>query len=205
MLASCTGGVSIMDERLELLDVKQVALFKELNALREALAQYTKGTYNRINPFNENLIDWKEKGKLVTGHTNNTIYESCTIVGDVEFGNDCWIGPFTLLDGSGGLTIGSGVTVAANAMIYTHDTLMYTLSEGKMPYEYKPAVIENYVFISTHAIVLKGSHIGHHSLIAANSVVSCKCPPYSILAGTPARIIGGVCVKSDGTVKLEYN
>jgi len=183
----------------------QAILYGELNALRESLTQHTKDAYNRINPFNENLVDWKEKGKLVTGQENNTIYESCTIIGDVKFGNNCWIGPFTMLDGGGGLSIGSGVTVAASAMIYTHDTLMHTLSEGKIPYEYKPVIIEDYVFIATHAIVLKGSHIGHHSLIAANSVVSGKSPPYSILAGSPARIIGCVCIESDGSVKLEYN
>lgn len=184
-------------------DVK--ALLQEITTLRDALNKYTKEHYNRINPFNENLIDWKEKGKAVSECDNTTIYESSTVIGDVIIGDNCWIGPFTILDGGGGLEIGDTVTISAGVMIYSHDTLKSTLSDGAMPYEYEKVVIENNCFIGSQAIILKGSFIGHHSLIAANSLVNGSIPPYSIMAGSPAKAIGKVHVKENGTVELDYH
>lgn len=196
--------VSRMDKRTDGLNNQTGNLFNEINALRNELDLYIKQTYNRINPLNENLIDWKERGHWISGHRNNTIYESSTIIGDVKMGDNCWIGPFTILDGGGGLVIGNGVTIAANAMIYTHDTIKSTLSEGKMPYDYAPVTVEDYCFIGTQAIILRGAHIGNHSLIAANALVSGEYPPYSIIAGSPSTIIGQVQVQSDGSITLEY-
>ena len=179
-------------------------LLSELGELREHLDQHTKQAYNRINPLGENLIDWKGKGKQISGHDNTTVYESCTIIGDVKLGDNCWVGPFTILDGGGGLTIGNRVTIAAGAMIYTHDTLKHTLSDGKAPYAYQPVIIEDNCFIGSQAIILKGSHIGHHSLIAANALVRGDVPPYSIVGGSPAKVIGRVQVRDDD-VHLVYH
>ena len=178
-------------------------LFSNINELRETLNKHTVSKYKRINPLNENLIDWKEKGRQVSGHDNNTIYESSTIMGDVEMGNNCWIGPFTILDGSGGLNIGDFVTVAAGSMVFTHDTYKYALTGGKSPYEYGSVMIGSNCFVGTHAIVLKGTNIGHHCLIQANSLVSGEFPPYSIIAGSPAVVIGKVRVDGEN-VSLEY-
>ena len=179
-------------------------LLQELAALRKRLDRHTKETYNRINPLAENLIDWREKGKQISGHDTTTVYESCTVIGDVKLGAHCWIGPFTILDGGGGLTIGNRVTVAAGAMIYTHDTIKHTLSDGKAPYSYGPVVIEDSCFIGSQAIILKGTTIGHHSLIAANALVTRDVPPYSIVGGSPAKVIGEVRVVG-GEVTLVYH
>lgn len=37
--------------------------------------------------------------------------------------------------------------------------------------------------------ILSGVHIGRHSIIAARAVVTKDVPPYSIVAGNPARIV----------------
>ena len=193
-----------MDKKVGNLESGEKHLFDEIHKLRDSLNVYTKQAYNRFNPMNENLIDWKEKGRAVSGHDNNTIYESSTIIGDVKMGNNCWIGPFTILDGGGGLIIGDFVTVAASAMIFTHDTYKYTLSGGTVPYEYKSVVIGSNCFIGTQATILKGVNIGHHSMISANSLITCDIPPYSIAAGSPAKIIGRVVV-SDDDIELVYD
>lgn len=52
-----------------------------------------------------------------------------------------------------------------------------------------PVVIENDVHIGMFCLIMPGTVIGHHSVIAAHSVVSRKIPPYSIVAGNPAEII----------------
>ena len=193
-----------MDKRYEQLSDEVKPLLKQLSQLKDELNQFTKQQYNRQNPFYENLIDWQEKGLEISGNRGTTVYESSTIIGDVKIGDGCWIGPFTMVDGSGGLTIGRCVTISSGAMIYSHDTLKYTLSDGKVPYEHKSVVIEDNCFIGTQAIILKGSHIGAHSLVAANSVVSGNIPPYSIVGGSPAKVIGEVVI-TDDDVKLIYH
>ena len=51
-------------------------------------------------------------------------------------------------------------------------------------------VIENDVWIGAHSVILGGVTIHNGAVVAANSVVNKDVPPYSIVAGTPAKVIG---------------
>ena len=53
-------------------------------------------------------------------------------------------------------------------------------------------MIEDDVWLGSHCLILKGVTIGHHSVIAAGSVVRNSVPPYSLVAGNPARRVGQV-------------
>ncbi len=50
-------------------------------------------------------------------------------------------------------------------------------------------VIGNDVWIGQNALILPGVHIGDGAIIGANSVVSRDVPPYTVVAGNPARLI----------------
>lgn len=50
-------------------------------------------------------------------------------------------------------------------------------------------VIEDGVWIGMRALIMPGIHIAEGALIAANSVVTKDVPPYSIVAGNPAKQI----------------
>lgn len=50
-------------------------------------------------------------------------------------------------------------------------------------------VIGDNVWVGTHAIILGGVTIGHDSVIGAASVVDIDVPPFSVVAGNPARVI----------------
>lgn len=50
-------------------------------------------------------------------------------------------------------------------------------------------VIGNDVWIGQNAVILPGVHIGDGAIIGANSVVASDVPPYTIVAGNPAREI----------------
>lgn len=52
-----------------------------------------------------------------------------------------------------------------------------------------PVYIGNNVWIGSRAIILKGVHIGDHSVIAAGSVVTSDIPPRSLAGGVPARVL----------------
>ena len=50
-------------------------------------------------------------------------------------------------------------------------------------------VLENDVWIGTHCVILSGAYISTGAVVAANSVISGFVPPYSIVAGSPAKVI----------------
>lgn len=52
-----------------------------------------------------------------------------------------------------------------------------------------PTIIGKSCFIGTGVKVMSGVHIGEHSVIGANAVVTHDIPPYSVAAGIPARVI----------------
>ena len=52
-----------------------------------------------------------------------------------------------------------------------------------------PIVIDDYVFVGARSIILKGVHIGKHSIIAAGSVVNRDIPADCIAGGNPCKVI----------------
>lgn len=50
--------------------------------------------------------------------------------------------------------------------------------------------VDDDVWIGTNAIVLQNVHIGAHAIVGAGAVVTKDVPPYAIVGGVPAKIIG---------------
>ena len=46
------------------------------------------------------------------------------------------------------------------------------------------------VWVGTRAIVLHGVTIGRGAVVAAGAVVTRSVPPYAVVAGVPARVVG---------------
>ena len=127
----------------------------------------------------------------------------CWITGSPAIGERTWIGAFTLIDGQGGLTIGRGCDISSGAQILTHSTVRRCLTERKYPkVDRQPTVVEDHVFIGANAVILMGCTIGHHSVIGAGAVVleNTVIPPYSLVAGVPARVIRDLRLEIDGWV-----
>ena len=112
-------------------------------------------------------------------------------VGEPVIGDGCWIGAFTVLDASGGLTIGRRCDVSAGAQVYTHSTVRRVVSERALEIERRPTQIGDYVHIGANAVVLMGCKIGNHSVVAAGAVVpqGTEAPPWSLLVGVPAVVV----------------
>jgi acetyltransferase-like isoleucine patch superfamily enzyme len=137
---------------------------------------------------------------------NKQIYNEFTrVIGDPVIGEGTWIGPFSIIDGSGGLEIGTGCDISSGVQIYTHETVRRCVS-GRAYNQIDRArtVIQNHVFIGANSTILMGSTIESNSVIAAGSIVKGVVPKNSIFAGCLAKKIGEVLIQNDGQVKLHY-
>jgi len=61
---------------------------------------------------------------------------------------------------------------------------------NKQPNIASPVQIGSDVWVGSHSVILSGICIGDGAIIAAGSVVKKDVPPYTIVGGTPATILG---------------
>jgi len=113
----------------------------------------------------------------------------------ITMGDDVWVGYFTLIDGSGGLTIGSKVSISSGVHIYTHDSTefrQYDLVKDPINGTHikrAPVVIGNNVQIGANSIIAPGVTIGDNVIIGALSYVNKDIPSNSVAVGAPCKVI----------------
>lgn len=160
--------------------------------------------YDRSLPSNEYMNDrWIRSKKLGFG-INSTIYDNSYVYGDVRVGKETWIGPNTIIDGTGKLLIGNYCTISAGVHIYTHDNLKATLTSKKKKIERSQVEIGNNVYVGPKSIISKGVRIGSNCVVAAGSFVNKSFENNSIIGGVPAKKIGHVSFENED-VNLNYN
>jgi acetyltransferase-like isoleucine patch superfamily enzyme len=177
-------------------------LREQLAALYRALRDETKERWDRDLPLDELLSDRWERAQSLGFGKGASIYASSLVYGDVVVGADTWVGPFTLLDGTGGLRIGRNCSISAGVQIYTHDTVKWAVSGGAAEYEHASVEIGDCCYLGAQAVVAKGATIGSHSVVGACSFVNRDVPPYAVAAGIPCRTIGRVEISGNGSVEL---
>ena len=178
--------------------------YSDLTSLYKKRRNEVKRKWNRVLPFNELISDRWEKANFLNGKKGSSVYDNSYVFGKVSIGKNTWIGPYTILDGSGGkLSIGNFCSISSGVQIYTHNTVKWALSGGKAEYEKKSVRIGDNCYIGPYSVISMGSSIGKGSVIGTLSFVNSKIPSYSIAFGSPAKIVGRVKVKGE-SVKFEY-
>jgi serine acetyltransferase len=160
--------------------------------------------WDRSLPFQELVSDRWQRARTLGFGDEASIYASSYVYGDVLVGARTWVGPFTLLDGSGGLEIGENCSISAGVQIYTHDSIEWALSGGVAEYERASVSIGDCCHIGAQTIIVKGVSIGDHCVIGAASFVNRDVPPFTIAAGAPCRQIGRVQI-ADGRISLVFS
>ena len=103
------------------------------------------------------------------------------------------IGEFThcnrgcLIDARGGIKIGNSVSISHRVVLMTgsHD-----MDSVNFLGRFKPIVVADYVWLGVGAIILQGVHVGEGAVVAAGAVVTKDVPPFTVVGGIPARVIG---------------
>lgn len=97
-----------------------------------------------------------------------------------------WAGPTR-----GTITVGDHALFGPNVMI---TAAHYRFQDGQPVTEQEMnecnVIIGRDVWLATGVTVVAGAEIGDGCIVAANSVVRGKFPPFSILSGVPAQIVG---------------
>lgn len=167
---------------------RETELFGLLKRLHELLRQEKSDKFHRLLPFGELMGDRWEKARFYGFGAGTSIYDSSIVLGEASVGSNCWIGPNTILDGSGGLSIGDNCDISAGSQIYSHDTVDRVISGAAI--SHAPVRIGNRCYIGPNVIITKGVTIGDYVVIGANSLVNCDIPSNSKGWGTPFRIQG---------------
>jgi acetyltransferase-like isoleucine patch superfamily enzyme len=165
-----------------------------LRACYETADNALRQDYQRSLPFQDAAFDRWERARRLGFGEGSSIYNSAAVYGDVRVGRQVWIGPNTLLDGSGsgGLEIGDFCSVAVGAHIYTHDTVLRVLSGRQLPRTEAPVKIGSCVYIGPQTIIAAGVTIGNRCVIAAHSFVNRDVEDGTVVGGSPARRLGSV-------------
>ncbi len=106
---------------------------------------------------------------------------------NIIINNNTNINKKCVLDGRGGLSIGSNVDIAQEVNIWTEQ---HDYNSPSYQAVNKPVEIEDYVWIASRATILPGVKVGRGAVVACGAVVTKDVPSLAIVAGIPAKIIG---------------
>lgn len=130
----------------------------------------------------------------MVGITNPTILDT-RWGGQIVVG-DCSGFSSVVMSSKTRIAIGSRVECGANVRIFDHDfhalESTYRWTKEDVPHVRSKAItIDDDVFIGANSTILKGTHIGARSIVAAGSVLfGISVPPDSMVKGNPAVIVG---------------
>jgi acetyltransferase-like isoleucine patch superfamily enzyme len=128
-----------------------------------------------------------------TGIYNGTFFDLGP-EGEVEIGNYCTL-------------VGAIISTNSRVVIHDYSFLAHEVvladsfaaippasrGEERHPYFYRgPSVVvvgEN-SWVGARAVLLSGAQLGEGSIVGAGAVVDFAVPPYAVVAGNPARVVG---------------
>ena len=113
----------------------------------------------------------------------------------IQIGNECSFGASNHITCSNKIVVGNyvltgkWVTITDNSHGETDLNTLREAPKKRKVISKGPIIIQDKVWIGDKATILPGVTIGEGAVVAANAVVTKDVPPYSVVAGVPAKIV----------------
>lgn len=112
----------------------------------------------------------------------------------VRLGKNCKVQAFAFIPE--GVTIEDGVFIGPHAC-FTNDIYPRAVKpDGSLltaaDWKVIPTTVKTGASIGANATIICGVTIGEHAMVAAGAVVTRDVPPYALVVGVPARVVGDV-------------
>jgi galactoside O-acetyltransferase len=143
-----------------------------------------------------------EAGVRIDGLSNLSIGEGTCIESDctllcpgapMTLGTGCYLNRNVRLgsNGSASFTMGDNVMIGPNVVMDTsrHNDARIDIPMKAQGLSYAPIIIGDDVWIGANVVITCGITVGRGSIVGAGAVVTRDVPPYSMVAGVPARVI----------------
>jgi acetyltransferase-like isoleucine patch superfamily enzyme len=133
-----------------------------------------------------------ELGRPITLHDRVAIAAEVFMHGPITLANDVSVNARATLDGGGvGITVGEGSRIATGATLFAFNHAM----DPDRPIREQPVtsvgiVVGVDVWIGANAGITDGVTVGDHAVVAMGAMVTRDVPPYAVVAGSPARVVG---------------
>lgn len=137
--------------------------------------------------------NWKWRARLLRWFGADigdyyAIYRSIEVYdpANLKTGTRALIGPRVDVYNKAKVTLGDNVVVSQDVFLCTasHD-----ITSSTMDLVVRPITIENNVWVAARATILPGVTIGEGAVVGAGAVVAKDVPPWSVVAGNPARVV----------------
>lgn len=142
--------------------------------------------------------------RILVGDDSMVLGSICvTENGSIEIGDHFYLGPHSFIGAETSIKIGRCVIISNDVRVYDNNN--HPTSPKAREYmslngftndnwawhhaKSSPVIIEDNVWIGQFSTILKGVTIGKGSIVATRSVVTKDVPPYSIVAGNPAKVV----------------
>ena len=136
-----------------------------------------------------NEKEFNELFSKLTTFKKNSYHPLVWIVGEPEIGKDVYIGGMSEINAKDAkVIIGDNCDIASFVSINCADSHKKCIGIMQKT-ERRDIIIENNVFVGSHCVIKGGAHIGHHSVVAAGTIVEgIDIPSYSLIIGNPMKV-----------------
>lgn len=112
--------------------------------------------------------------------------------GSIDCADNVYIGPYSVLYGHGGISIGADTLIAMHCSLVAanHSVPDPNRHIRWEPDQRKPIKIGSDVWLGAGVTVLAGVTVGDGCIVGAGAVITKDLPPYSIAMGVPANVVG---------------
>jgi carbonic anhydrase/acetyltransferase-like protein (isoleucine patch superfamily) len=150
----------------------------------------------------------KHLGRKPRVATATFVAANATVVGDVVLGAGSSVFYGAVLRGDiNEIRVGEGSNIQDNAVVHLADKFgvkigsWCTIGHGAIVHA---CTVGNECLVGMGATILDGSVIGSRSIVGANSLVpqGFKCPPGSLVYGSPARVIRKLTASEQKSLRL---